>query len=332
MPKRQTRRRFLTGLSFAGAAGLLRTPFSLAAEGPLETTAIRFAKIANVCIAPQLVAEELLRAEGFTEIQYVDVAPAFLGPAVARGTVDLSMAYTSQFAAAIDVVGPITLLAGIMVGCVEVFANEGIRGIANLKGKSAGVPSFGSSPHMLLAVMAAHVGLDPVKDIHWVTDPSIKQLFVDGKIDAYLSSPPESQEMRARRIGHVIVNTAVDRPWSQYFCCLLGGNREYVRKNPVATKRALRAILKATDLCATEPERAARRLVDGGFTPRYDYALQTLNENAYDKWREYDAEDTVRFYALRLHEAGLIKASPQKIVADNTDWRFLNELKRELKG
>jgi NitT/TauT family transport system substrate-binding protein len=272
VPMMHSRRRFLTTLSLAGGAGFLRPPVSLAAEGTLETTAIRFAKIANVCIAPQLVAEELLRAEGFTDIQYVDVVPAFLGPAVAHGTVDLSMVYTSQFAAAIDVVGPITLLAGVMVGCVEVFGNEGIRSIADLKGKSAGVPNFGSSPHMLLAVMAAHVGLDPDKDIHWVTDPSIKQLFVDGKIDAYLSVPPEAQDLRARRIGHVIVNTAVDRPWSQYFCCLLGGNREYVRKNPVATKRALRAILKATDICATEPERAAQRLVDGGFTPRYALA------------------------------------------------------------
>jgi NitT/TauT family transport system substrate-binding protein len=105
-----------------------------------------------------------------------------------------------------------------------------------------------------------------------------------------------------------------------------------VRKNPVATKRAVRAILKATDVCVIDPERAARRLVDHGFTPRYDYALQTLRENAYDKWREYDAEDTVRFYALRLHEAGFIKSSPQKIIAENTDWRFLNELKRELKA
>jgi NitT/TauT family transport system substrate-binding protein len=113
---------------------------------------------------------------------------------------------------------------------------------------------------------------------------------------------------------------------------LLGGNREYVRRNPVATKRALRAILKATDVCATAPERAARRLVDGGFTTRYDYALQTLKENAYDKWREYDPEDTLRFYALRLHEAGFIKSNPQKIIAENTDWRFLNELKRELKA
>jgi len=332
MSTTQTRRRFLRTLSLAGAAGLIRVPPALAAEGSLETTAIRFAKIANTCFAPQLVAEELLRAEGFTDIHYVDLVPAFIGPALASGTVDLSMAYTSQFAAAIDAVGPITLLAGVMVGCVEVFGNEGTRSIADLKGKSVGVLSFGSSPHMLLTVMAAHVGLDPVKDIHWVTDPSVKQLFVDGKVDAFLSSPPESQDLRARRIGHVIVNTAVDRPWSQYFCCLLRGNREYVRKNPVATKRALRAILKATDVCATAPERAARRLVDGGFTTRYDYALQTLKENAYDKWREYDPEDTLRFYALRLHEAGFIKSSPQKIIAENTDWRFLNELKRELKA
>jgi NitT/TauT family transport system substrate-binding protein len=124
----------------------------------------------------------------------------------------------------------------------------------------------------------------------------------------------------------------VDRPWSQYFCCMMAGNREFVRKYPVATKAVLRAILKAADLCVTEPARAVRRLVDGGFTPRYDYALQTLNEVPYDKWREYDHEDTLRFYALRLHEAGMIKASPQKIIADGTDWRFLNELKRELKA
>jgi NitT/TauT family transport system substrate-binding protein len=94
----------------------------------------------------------------------------------------------------------------------------------------------------------------------------------------------------------------------------------------------LRAILKATDLCAAEPTRVAQSLVDRGFTDRYDYALQTLGEVPYDKWREYDAEDSIRFYALRLHEAGMIKSSPQKIIADGTDWRFLNELKRELKG
>ena len=124
----------------------------------------------------------------------------------------------------------------------------------------------------------------------------------------------------------------LDQPWSHYFCCMMAGNRAFVRKNPVATKRALRAILKATDVCALQPDHAAHFLVDKGYTQRYDYALQTMQETPYNHWREYDPEDTVRFYALRLHEAGMIKSTPQKIIAEGTDWRFLNEIKKEMKG
>jgi NitT/TauT family transport system substrate-binding protein len=80
-----------------------------------------------------------------------------------------------------------------------------------------------------------------------------------------------------------------------------------VHKNPIATKRAMRATLKGADLCAIDPEHAARSLVDQGFTTRYDYAVQTMKEIPYHRWRDYDPEDTVRFYALRLHEAGMIK-------------------------
>ncbi len=157
------------------------------------------------------------------------------------------------------------------------------------------------------------------------------QLLADRKIDAFLGFPPEPQELRAKQMDHVhvVVNATQDRPWSQYFCCMVVGNRDFVRKHPVATKRALRAILKANRICALEPERAARLLVDKGFTTSYDHALQTLKEIPYGKWREYDPEDTVRFYALRLHEVGMIKSSPQKIIAEGTDWRFLNEIRKE---
>jgi NitT/TauT family transport system substrate-binding protein len=93
---------------------------------------------------------------------------------------------------------------------------------------------------------------------------------------------------------------ATDKPWSQYFCCMLLSTREFVRRHPVATKRVLRAVLKATDLCVAEPKHVARRLVEGGFTKRYDFASQTLGEIPFEKWREYDPEDTMRFYALRL--------------------------------
>ena len=330
----QSRRRFLAALSLAGAAGLIGARKSLAAEAPLETTTVRLGKIPGICIAPQYVAEELLRAEGFTDVRYVAMPAAVQHEYIARGEVDFSLHFAAPLVISMDAGGPITVVAGVHVGCFELFGREGIRSIADLKGKSVGVQGLGSSPHVFLASMASYVGLDPVNDINWVTSPKVKpmELFAEGKTEAFLGFPPEPQELRARNIGHVIVNSSVDRPWSQYFCCMLAGNADFVHKYPVATKRVLRAILKATDLCVTEPTRVAQRIVDGGFTARYDYALQTMNEVPYDKWREYDPEDTIRFYALRLHEAGMIKSSPKKIIADNTDWRFLNELKRELKG
>ena len=332
----QSRRQFLTTFSLAAATRLVGAPEALAAEGPLETTTVRFAKIPGICNAPQYVAEELLRAEGFTDISYVGLvaagAPAV--DAVARGNADFTLTFAAPLAIGIDGGAPITVLSGVHIGCFELLGNENVRSIADLKGRSVGVQGLGSSQHVFTAAMAAYVGLDPAKDIHWVINPSAKptELYEKGQIDAFLGFPPEPQDLRARHIGRVIVNSVVDRPWSQYFCCMLAGSRDYVSKYPVATKRVLRAVLKADDLCSAEPSRAARRMVDSGLTSRYDYALQALSEIPYDRWREYDAEDTLRFYALRLHEAGMIKSNPNKIIADGTDWRFLNELKRELKA
>jgi NitT/TauT family transport system substrate-binding protein len=330
----QTRRQFLTSLSLTSAVGLLGARTALGAEAALETTSVRITKNQGICYAPQYVAEELLRDEGFTDIRYVDTPPPEIGVAIARGKVDFGMNYAPAFARDIDAGTSVTVIGGVMVGCTELFARDGINSVTDLRGKRVGVQALGSLPNILVVLMAAHVGLDPNKDIEWVTDPKVKpkELFIDGNIDAFLGFPPEPQELRGRGIGHVIVSTAVDRPWSQYYCCMLGANTAYVRNYPVATKRALRAVLKAADLCATDPPSAARRVVDRGFTPSYDYARQTLSENSYDKWREYDPEDTMRFYALRLHDTGLIKTIPTKIIAENTDWRFFNELKRELKA
>jgi NitT/TauT family transport system substrate-binding protein len=330
----QSRRRFLASVSLAGAAGLVGAPTTLHAEPPPETTTVRLAKIPSICAAPQYVAEELLRAEGFADVRYVAMPATIQHWGIARGEVDFSLHFAAPLVIPIDAGEPITVLAGVHPGCFELIANERIHSVADLKGKSVGVQALGSSPHVFVSAMATYVGLDPVKDIDWVVpSPSVKpmELFAEGKIDAFLGTPPDPQELRARHIGHVVVNSSVDRPWSQYFCCMLAGNAGFVQRYPFATKRVLRAILKATDLCAAEPKRVAQRLVDGGFTARYDYALQTLNEVPYGKWREYDPEDTMRFYALRLREAGMIKSSPQKIIAAGTDWRFLDELKRELK-
>ncbi len=180
--------------------------------------------------------------------------------------------------------------------------------------------------------MLAYVNIDPSKDINWVTytpDETI-ELFAKGKIDAYLAFPPTAQELHAKKIGHVVVNSMMDKPWSQYFCCMVAANREFAQKNPVATKRALRAILKATDIVARDPERAAKLMVDRGFTKNYDYALKAMQGIPYNRWRDDDPADTLRFFALRLRDAGMVKRSPDELIATGANWRFLNELKQEL--
>jgi NitT/TauT family transport system substrate-binding protein len=327
MPIMQTRRRLLTTLAWAGAGASL-LPRRAAAEPPPETTTVRFGKIPAICFAPQYVCGELLRTEGFTDIRYVDADLLAFSQDLGRGKYDFATNVTPAHITAIDAGAPITIVSGVHAGCYELFAQDGIRGIADLKGKSVGC-SF--TPD-LIQLMAAYLGLDPHKDVKILNDPkNALEQFVAGKIDAYMGLPPEPQELHARGFHRAIVRTAVDPPWSQYFCCVLAANRQFVTKYPAATKRVIRAFLQAADFCASEPERSARILVDGGFTERYDYALQTLNENPYGRWREFDAEDSLRFYALRMREAGLTKSSPQKIIAEGTDWRFLNELKRELK-
>ena len=330
----QSRRNFLASISAAGVAAF-GSGTSLADEAPLETTTVRLIKIPGICIAPQYVAEEVLRAEGFTEVRYVvSEAGRIQAELIGSGEADFSLNFAAPLIVAMDAGDPIKILAGVHPGCFELFVNQRVRSVPDLKGKSVGVQGLGSSPHLFLATIATYVGLDPHQDIDWVVSPSVRpmELFAQGKIDAFLGFPPEPQELRARGIGHVLVNSPLDRPWSQYFCCLLSANAAFIEKHPVATKRVLRAILKAADLCVTEPTRVARLMVDGGFAASYDYALQTMEDVPYARWREYDPEDTVRFYALRLHEVGMITTSPNQLIAEGTDWRFLNELKRELKA
>jgi NitT/TauT family transport system substrate-binding protein len=330
MVSMHTRRRFLTTMALAGAAGILPPRRRVwAAEPALETTTVRLGKLPVICFAPQYVCEALLRAEGFADIRYVDTTYQTQQEELGRGKFDFQSNLPQANVLAIDRGLPITIVTGVHAGCYELFAHGDIRGLADLKGKRVG-----ALDSRLLWLMAAYVGLDPKNDLNLIDDPAAKplELFAEGKLDAYLTAPPEVQELHARKTGHVILRTAVDKPWSQYFCCMLAANREYVALYPVATKRVIRAILKAADLCASNPELAARQIVEGGFAENYDYALQALTENPYGAWREYDAEDTLRFYALRLHELGTIKSTPQQIIANGTDWRFLNEIKRELKA
>jgi NitT/TauT family transport system substrate-binding protein len=330
------RRDFVRGMTLAGMTGFAGfRPVAAHAEPPPEITKLRLMEFPVTCPAPQYVAQELLYDEGFTDVRYVKYpTETVLTPAesLVAGEVDITIVFPPNGIIQIDAGAPLVALAGVHIGGVELVGNSSVKSVRDLKGKIVAIDKIQGDNHTFISMFAAYVGLDPQNDINWAIHPIADhaRLLTEGKIDALLAYVPFSLELRAKKIGHVLVRTAADAPWSQYFCCLVTSTTEFVRKHPVATKRALRAILKGADLCVTQPIRVARFIADKGLTS-YEYALQSVQELSYDKWREYDPEDAVRFYALRLHDIDMIKSAPQKIIAAGTDWRFLNELKRELK-
>ena len=328
-----TRREALAYLGAAGAAaGLSLVPRVADAEPPPETTTVRLLDHPIQCLAPQYVAVDFLKAEGITDVRFV--APPRWDRALASNAVDVSLLFTPSLVVQIDADAPIVVLAGGHAGCAELIGRPGMRSTRELKGKRVAVTELRGDEQHFTSMFIAHVGLDPRRDVEWLVRPftDMPALLADGTVDAFFLGPTFSLELRERKVGRVLVSTTTDKPWSQYFCCLLGARREFARQYPVATKRVLRALLKANDLCAREPQRIARQLAERRRGVRYEHALQMLRELPYGRWRQYDAEDTLRFYALRLHEAGLIRENPRNLIARAADWRHYRELRRELKG
>jgi NitT/TauT family transport system substrate-binding protein len=225
MPIRQNRRDFLASMSAATAASVVGGRGSLAAEAPPEVTTIRIQREEfdnPICLAPEFVAEELLRAEGFSEVHYVVTrnGPAFT-QAFERSEIDFGFMFAPGAVRRLDDDVPIPVLAGVHPGCFELFVHQPIQTITDLKGRRVGVPDRrGAPPQLYVSIMAAHVGLDPEKEIEWITTDDIASpmdLFVRGEIDAYLTFVTDVPELRSRKIGRSILNMALDKPWSQYF-------------------------------------------------------------------------------------------------------------------
>lgn len=343
-----TRRQMLrgaAGLGLAAATGTLlpacgwggsneSEPRGADGNGPLETTTIRLHSAPPVsCIAAEFMAEPFLREEGFTDVQYRPLVPGTVTDGFARGDVDFGLAYAASLMPKIDAGAPLVMLGGIHVGCWKVVATGDIKSLRDFKGKRVAISSLTETDGIFMAMNLASVGLDLRNDVHLVNHPPKEnaRILASGDVDAVVAFPPITKDLEAKGIGHVVLNSMTDPPWSRYFCCVAVVNRDWMAKHPVATKRALRAVLRGADVVAREPDRTARHMVDRGYTTNFDYTCQILRETPYDVWRQFDPGDSARFYALRLKEVGLIKSTPEDILKRGTDFRYLERLRRELK-
>ena len=331
------RREFLKKTALTGAAAYLGigSDYSMAAvEPPPETMTVRFQELKSPCWVPQLVAEPLLREEGFTDIQYIKSEISRGEEDILAGKVDFAADFTANSLMKFDPGSPIDFISGLHIGCYSLIGSDRIKSILDLKGKKVWARTIMTLPHVFFRALIAYVGLDPDNDVEYVEVPKNEaiEMFMRGELDAFMSFPPGPQRLQAAGVGHALVDTNVDRPWSQYYCCMITGRRDFIRNNPIATRKVIRSILRANDLVSQDPEMAAQLLVDRKVRKADDqeFLAQAFREIPYDKWRHYSPEDTIRFWALRLKGLGLSKHSPQEFISKNTDWSHIASLKREM--
>jgi NitT/TauT family transport system substrate-binding protein len=227
-----------------------------------------------------------------------------------------------------------------------IFARRGIDTVADLRGKTIAINTktitvLGKSAlaidYGFLVSLLAHNGMQP-SDANFVELADTLTPFVDGKVDAIWTGAQAGPLLLAnpKNPGHVILDTSTDKPWSQNYCCLLVTSRDWYSAHPIAARRATRAILRAVDEAKKDRHAAAKSAIDKG---TYKAAPAVTEQVIYDiikdesfDWREFDPEETVRFFALRLADAKLVKKSPQQIIADGVDLAYFRQLRKELRA
>jgi NitT/TauT family transport system substrate-binding protein len=306
-----------------------------AAIGPPETTTIRINYQVG-CDPWTWLAEDFLKAEGFTDVKVLNDPALFVDGSI-RGLADLDLFFGTDLAARVDAGQPIVALAGTHTGCFELWVRPGISSIRDLRGKRIVVdkrdvlldPFYGVWVSILAWVGVASSEVQFVE----MSDPAHTNIdhFIDGESDAILASVTEGPALRAnpKTPGRQIIDLGTDKPWSQYYCCLLGANRDWAKSHPNATKRATRAVLRAIDYGAKDRSSAVKVAVDKkvpeDLSLLYD-AIKNLNYT----WRDFDPAETVRFYALRLADEKLLTKTPSRIIADGTDFTFFYRMQKEL--
>jgi NitT/TauT family transport system substrate-binding protein len=299
---------------------------------PLETTSIRLA--AGACDSAIFGAERFLREEGFTDVQFTDVATA---TAITAGNAHIGNAFPQAFFNSVESGPKVVALGGLHPGCVELWAQPGISSVKDLKGRSITVTSkaLPNLQYTYLAMALKQAGVDP-KDVNFVVqaDADTLKLYLDGKSDAVFVATTGAAALKANPAnkGRLIYSQVMDEPWKSNNCCFIIASESWYRANPIAAKRAMRAIYRTADTLPADRSDAAKLATDKGLfggAPALANVREAANMVPLD-WRTYDLEKAVRFYAPLLTDVGVLKATTDDLLKA-VDLKIFKELSTELK-
>lgn len=351
-----SRRRLLRGAT-AGVAGLsaasllgcgddspdptatappARTPTTAPSPTPLpppETKTIRLGLAP--CDAPLMISERYLQEEGFTDIQFQAASGVAL---LTDGKADLLITFPPWLTSAADSGKAVVGIGPVHPGCVEFWAPPSVATLKDVRGHTVVVrgktPDDAAYPY--LAIGLKNVGVDP-SEVNFVVDPAadLPKLFLEGKSDLLFLATTGLVAFKANPAnkGHVVLDQTMDAPWSEQACCILTTTSDWLRANPVAAKRALRAIYRAADSLPKDRADAAKIATDKGLfggAANVELVRGAANMVPVD-WRTYDVAESMRFHAKLLNSVGLLKLTPDEVVTKVVDLRLTKELAIELK-
>jgi NitT/TauT family transport system substrate-binding protein len=310
-------------------------PAAAATLPPPETTSIRLA--AGACDSAIFGAERYLREEGFTDIQFTDMATT---AAMAAGNANIGNAFPHAYFGAVESGPKVVALGGLHTGCNEIWAQPGIASVKDLKGRQITVTSkaLTNLNYAWISMALKQAGVDP-KDVNFVvqadaTPAQITQLYLDGKDAAIFVATTAAAALKANPAnkGHTIFMQVADEPWKSINCCFIIASEPWYRANPIAARRAMRAIYRTADTLPADRSDAAKVAADKGLfggAPALAYIREAANMVPLD-WRTYDLEKAVRFYAPLLTDVGLLKATTPDLLA-GLDLKIFKDLSTELK-
>ncbi len=284
------------------------------------------------------MCEPYLRDEGFTDVVY----PAEKGS-------HLFTTYSHFLVTGNDAGLPHIAVAPLHTGCVELWVRPPVERFNDIRGRTVVIgrktytdESGISAPDLFYGFwvsLLADVGMNTgdVTFLETGNSNTVPAEFVGGKGDAIvvLAAQGPILKANAKNPGRLLLDTTLDRPWSQRVCCMLAADPGWAKGNPAALRRATRAILRTLDELSRDTTAGGRIAMEKGIyknNPAFtEKVINEVNEHAHLDWREFDPEDTLRYYALRLAEGKLIRKTPQQVIADATDFAWFRQLQKELK-
>ncbi len=299
---------------------------------PPETTSIKLT--AGACDSAIFGAERFLREEGFTDVQFTDVG---VSTAIAAGNAHMGQTFPQGLFNSLDSGPKLVSLGGLHPGCIEIWAQPGIASVKDLKGRTITVTSkaLTNLQYTWMAMALKQAGVDP-KDVNWVVqaDADPLKLYLEGKSDAVFVATTGVPALKANPAnkGKAIYSQAMDEPWKSTNCCFIVASEPWYRANPIAAKRAMRAIYRTADALPADRADASKLATDKGLfggAPALANVREAANMVQLD-WRTYDLEKAVRFYTPLLTDVGVLKTSTDDLLKA-VDLKIFKELSTELK-